>query len=279
MRYASSAIELQGPRGGESWPVGARRTIAWDGQGRADVFLSTNGGLTYEPLATDVEGGSYRFTVPDAASTSCKVKVERHVPYSVSVSDSLFSIQSSVMLMTFSAQASEEGGPGVMLSWSTNPGPEDLLGYRVERGTGSGWATIVPTTRATTARDPNGEAGSRYRLYAINGLGDELLIGETALAAARPLSAWPLPYRDGALQVAFATYGGLGGGTGEAEVGIYDLSGRLVRELAHGSYQAGVQRVLWDGRGGVGVQVPNGVYFIRSVSAGHAERLKVVVMR
>ena len=113
----------------------------------------------------------------------------------------------------------------------------------------------------------------------MNGLGEELLLGETTFGTLKPLFAGPLPYRGGDLRITFATFGGLGGGDGSAEVALFDLRGRLVRTVASGAYQAGVQTVTWDGRDGAGREVGSGVYFLRSVSAGESNRLKVVVVR
>ncbi|MFC1573037.1 C25 family cysteine peptidase [Candidatus Eisenbacteria bacterium] len=50
---------------------------------------------------------------------------------------------------------------------------------------------------------------------------------------------------------------------GPARVGVYDMSGRLVRTLVSGVQNAGLHRVTWDGRDDAGTNVPGGVYFYR----------------
>jgi flagellar hook assembly protein FlgD len=96
----------------------------------------------------------------------------------------------------------------------------------------------------------------------------------------RPLSAWPLPYRGGTLQVVFATAGGLGGTATRAEVSVFDVQGRLVRRIAGGEYGAGYQAASWDGRDHRGVEVPAGVYFLRSRSElGVEKSMKLTVLR
>jgi endonuclease/exonuclease/phosphatase family metal-dependent hydrolase len=47
---------------------------------------------------------------------------------------------------------------------------------------------------------------------------------------------------------------------------IYDARGRLVRELAAGTFTAGIHGVLWDGTDRAGRQVASGVYHARMVS-------------
>lgn len=46
-------------------------------------------------------------------------------------------------------------------------------------------------------------------------------------------------------------------------LGVYGIDGRLVRSLADGPRDAGVQTLAWDGRDTRGARVPAGVYFAR----------------
>ena len=45
---ADSAIHLEAPNGGETWPVGSTQTIAWRGAGQVDILLSVDGGNSYD---------------------------------------------------------------------------------------------------------------------------------------------------------------------------------------------------------------------------------------
>ena len=141
------------------------------------------------------------------------------------------------------------------------------------------WQELVPLTRATSYVDPTGGPGARYRLTAVNGLGQELLLGETALGPTSALAVWPVPYRGGELWISFATAGGLGGGAGEASVEIYDVAGRKIRTVAHGEYPAGYQAVTWDGRDEQGRHVASGVYLIRTTTDGRTLNMKLVATR
>lgn len=280
LKYASAAIELGAPSPGTVWPVGGSREITWSGTGQVDLALSVDGGRTWDLLATGLTAGSHRVIVPHAPTKFAQLRLERAVPRSVSATPGLFTIQTSIALLNFAAEPSAGTGGGVQLSWSTDPGPADLAGYRLERAeSASDWRTLVARTRATAYLDGDGGPGTRYRLSAVNGLGEELVLGEVGLAPARPLAAWPLPYRGGALTVSFATAGGLGGGEAEAEVTLFDLAGRVVRVVAKGSFTAGHESATWDGRDAHGARVANGIYFLRLDSGGHQERTKVVVMQ
>jgi hypothetical protein len=283
--YDFNRYLIGSPNGGETWNVGAARPISWLGPEPADLWLSTDGGNTYSLLRKHVggaENNSISLQVPHAPTKFAKVRL---TPSSASVSgqdesDSTFTIQVSVSLLALLATPAPEAG--AVVTWQTDPGPADLAGYRLERKDGAAaWQTIVPLTRETAYEDVQAKPSSQYRLYAINGLGEELLLGETSFRPREPLAAWPLPYRgQGSLSVSFATYGGLGGGVGAAEVQLFDVRGRLVRRIAQGSYPAGYHAAVWDGRDERGALVPAGVYFLRTRSGAGGERsLKVTVLR
>ena len=287
LKYADAAVHLLSPSGGEVWPVGSLRSISWLGVGPVNVLVSADGGATYQALETGVTQSPWELRVPLFPTRFARIRIERMTPptnvptvtptLSTAVSDSFFTIEASVSLLAFKAQQSSAG---VVLSWSTNPGPEDLSGYRVERARAeAAWETVVALTRETSCVDPSGGAGNRYRLTAVNGLGQDMLLGETRLAPTAMLGASPLPYRGGDLQISFATFGGLGGGAGEAAVEIFDIAGRRLRAVARGTYEAGYHLVTWDGRDEHGRPVANGVYLIRATTAGRTMNLKLVAAR
>lgn len=47
----------------------------------------------------------------------------------------------------------------------------------------------------------------------------------------------------------------------DVSIGIYDVAGRLVRELSNGRFDAGDHTVIWDGENGRGDRMPASVYF------------------
>jgi len=272
------------PNGGETWNVGATKTITWLGAEAADVALSVDGGRSYQPLLPEAAGGSasnsVTIRVPHSPSKFAKIQV---AAANAGVggfdgSDSTFTIQTSVALLALLAAPLPQGGASI--TWSTDPGPDDLAGYRLERAKGSEvWATVVALTRETAYTDPAGGPGTRYRLFAVNGLGESLLLGETSLRQLKPLAAWPLPYRGGSLTVTFATAGGLGTGGAKTEVSIFDVRGRLVKRLARGAYPQGYNVAMWDGRDDQGRKVGSGIYFLRAISLGEQRTLRLSVLR
>jgi hypothetical protein len=60
---------------------------------------------------------------------------------------------------------------------------------------------------------------------------------------------------------------------------IYDICGRLVKELDQGKRQAGSYTVRWDGRKGAGLSVPGGVYLYRLEAGGYSRTRSVVLLQ
>ena len=285
--YDCNRYFVLAPNDGEVWNVGGTATVSWLGAEPADLWLSADGGAAWTLLKSGVGGlavNAAAVQVPHLPTHFARVKV---APSDRTVSgddrsDSLFTIQSSVALLAFTATL---GDGGAELAWSTDPGvgPGGLAGYRVYRvaaGTGGNGVRIGPDLiRDTRYTDAGGTRGAGYRLVAVNGLMEELELGRVSLAPTAPLAAWPLPYQGGTLNVSFAVYGELGAASGEAHIGIYDLSGRLVRTLADGPQAAGHRTLAWDGTDANGRPVRGGIYFLQARSAGLTHQVKVVVLR
>jgi hypothetical protein len=65
---------------------------------------------------------------------------------------------------------------------------------------------------------------------------------------------------------------------GDAQVLIYDVSGRLVRALLRGRYPAGPHSVDWDGRDEAGVRVASGLYFARVRAGGAVTTQRMILL-
>jgi hypothetical protein len=64
-----------------------------------------------------------------------------------------------------------------------------------------------------------------------------------------------------------------------ASLGVYDATGRRVRELASGSLTAGTHALAWDGRDAEGIPVASGVYYIWLDADGGRLARSLVVLR
>jgi len=66
---------------------------------------------------------------------------------------------------------------------------------------------------------------------------------------------------------------------GKTSLAVYDVTGRMVRELAAGAMTAGVHSVVWDGRDSSGRAVSSGVYLARLSMSGAAVTHRMMLMK
>jgi flagellar hook assembly protein FlgD len=66
---------------------------------------------------------------------------------------------------------------------------------------------------------------------------------------------------------------------GHVDIGIYDVSGRLVRTLVRGYRTAGRYAEVWDGRTDSGKKASSGVYFYQLTTKGFNEKKRMVLLK
>jgi predicted small integral membrane protein len=66
---------------------------------------------------------------------------------------------------------------------------------------------------------------------------------------------------------------------GRVQLGVYDVSGRLVRRLVDGERRAGTETVVWNGTAESGARLQAGVYFVRLAAPGFRETRRVVLLK
>jgi hypothetical protein len=69
------------------------------------------------------------------------------------------------------------------------------------------------------------------------------------------------------------------GSTENIELAIYDVSGRMVRTLASGSYPGGEHTVVWNGRDDSGSALGSGVYFARMRAGDTNSQERILMLR
>jgi hypothetical protein len=172
------------------------------------------------------------------------------------------------------------------LHWLPNT-EADLAGYRLYRGSS---ASFVPGPGNLVAALPDtghvDAAGtpSFYKLTAVDSHGNESLVallsptGMVGVGDAVPaVLAFALPSPNPAdvrttLQYTLPR-------AGMVRLGVYDASGRLVRELASGTREPGQHAEAWDLRDASGRTVGAGLYFARLEVDGRTLVRRVAVTR
>jgi flagellar hook assembly protein FlgD len=66
---------------------------------------------------------------------------------------------------------------------------------------------------------------------------------------------------------------------GVVELAVFDLRGRLIRELDNEYRSAGRYKVTWSGKDLAGNSVPAGTYFFRMIAAGESQTARVTLVK
>ncbi len=284
--YEAYLYRLLSPTGGETWTVGTRKEIRWKGGDDADLYLSLDGGHSWQLIASDVEGFAppetveYTFLVPQVPTRYALVRVVKGGysvldPDNYVQSDTFFTINATITLLAFNAETGEEGK--VRLSWQTDPGPEDLVGYHVYRLNADGTETrLTAEPIQGQAYEDEATAGVRgYALGAVNGLGTEYRLGEVLLGALTdPVQVLPTLVR-GQANLFFAVpafYSGAS--TVPVRVELFNAAGQRVRRLLQHPLTPGIHQLTFSTEA-----LTPGVYFaVVQVGTGyrHTARFQVL---
>ena len=65
----------------------------------------------------------------------------------------------------------------------------------------------------------------------------------------------------------------------DVQLRVYDVAGRLVRELFAGHREAGTHHAEWDGRDDLGGSVASGVYHAVVDVEGASSRIKITLLK
>ena len=141
-------------------------------------------------------------------------------------------------------------------------------GWHINHGRGIGPVCGHPSTGHDVDEDAAVLEGEPEEPLAAELADDEADRPEIARAMPNPFSAGTT-----------LTYVVSGSAARDVAIAVYDLSGRMVRELARGPEEPGVHEVRWDGRGANGVRVRSGVYFVRGMIGDQRVAGQLTVLR
>ncbi len=161
------SITVTSPNGGETWEVGSTQTITWNSAGtipNAKIEYSTNSGSSWNTIVSSTTNdGSHTWTVPDAPSNNCLVKISDAADNDPSdVSDGLFVITYVPLgdVMVTSPNGGEIWGQGSnrMITWTSTGGTTAYIDsvririYLRKAGAGS-WGDLGDISIDSTPND------------------------------------------------------------------------------------------------------------------------------
>jgi len=266
--YDVYLYQLLSPVGGETWTVGTFQEIRWKGKDLADLYLSLDGGASWEAIAYEVAGHTppdtavYRFVVPHTPTRYALVRIvatgeSPSDPNAYVESDTFFTIKATITLLSFRAEVGDDGR--VTLNWQTDPGPEDLAGYHVYRLNADGTETrLTPEPIPTDGYvDETGSGARGYALAAVNGLGMEYRLGEVTLLQ-KPIAVVPTLVRRQARVIFYVPQFLTPDGQQHVQLDVIDVTGRRVQRLLEDRLSPGVHTVEFS----PSPEWSSGIYFL-----------------
>lgn len=246
------------PNGGEVLAVGSPLSVTWNALVLTDVMieLSRDGGSTWSVLsASTPNDGSESFTVTGPVSQNCLVRVGSLDGTVTDVSNAPFWIYQTVPWLGVSptgGSLAQGASQPLTLSFDTT-------------GMGSGlyhaWAVVVHNATGSPSVVPVDLTVQTYvagvpvpNVFALRGNS-------------------PNPFNP-STKLSFSLAKG-----GAAVVDVLDLQGHVVRTLLNGTYAAGEQSVVWDGRDDSGRAVASGTYLARLRAENQVSTHKMVLTK
>ncbi len=173
---ATNSVTVTAPNGGENWTVGASKNITWTSTGsiaNVKIEYSTNSGSTYTTvIASTANNGTYAWTVPNTASTTCRVRVSDAAAATTNdVSNANFTISTgggtTVTLLSEGFETNTVPGTYWLAadqnstSGSDYWGDKSTSGGRVHAGSWSAWC--ADNGRTTSTYDNNMNSYMEYK--------------------------------------------------------------------------------------------------------------------
>ncbi len=171
------------------------------------------------------------------------------------------------------------------LSWDESE-DEDFRYFRVYRGTSEdfeiGPEYLVQETIDTAWTDEAGGPSFFYKITALDFAGNEsdpalpdqvVGVDESAPTALALHPNLPNPFNP-STEIRFDLPK-----SAEVRLAVYDVSGRVVRELASERLEAGVHLYTWKGRDEAGAPMASGIYFSVLSAEGRTLRQKMVLLK
>ncbi|RPI06939.1 MAG: T9SS C-terminal target domain-containing protein [Ignavibacteriae bacterium] len=151
----ASSLQLTSPNGGESWQVGSVKQITWLAAQVSTIKIeyTTDNEVSWNVIAasTAASSGTYSWTIPNAASTNCKVRITSLAGQVVSdASDAVFRITPLPTISLTQPNGGEawQVGSSKQITWQTTQITNIKIEYSTDNGTS--WNPVVSTTPASS---------------------------------------------------------------------------------------------------------------------------------
>jgi len=147
------SIEVTFPNGAEKFETGTKQNIKWKAQGinKVKIEYSSNGGNTWSVIADNiVHTGSFEWTVPNQASTQCKIRIsdaEDGTPIDESNKEFEIKVRENITILTPVADEVIKAGEDYKITWNSTGIEKVKIEATAVNSTGKQeWFSIVDET-------------------------------------------------------------------------------------------------------------------------------------
>ena len=147
-----ATVLVTAPNGGEDWNVNSQQNITWTSSNVTNVkidYSTNNGGLWFNVVSSvPAASGSYSWTIPNAPSTECLVRVSNASLASIfDVSDNVFTIVPLVTVTTPNGGENWLSNSQQNITWTS----QNITNVSIEYSTnnGSSWMSVISSIPAT----------------------------------------------------------------------------------------------------------------------------------
>lgn len=147
------SVSISRPVGGEEWQSGTTENLTWNSVGVSNVKIefTSNNGLTWNTVQPNyLNSGSYSWTVPDVASSLCKIKISDVSDLTIfGTSPNPFKIipLQTISLRSPNGNESWEAGTAKQITWFSSGIDSVYLEYTTDNG--NKWNYIGKDTKNT----------------------------------------------------------------------------------------------------------------------------------
>jgi subtilisin family serine protease len=144
------SFTVTSPNGGEYWEIGSQQSITWTSRettGYIRIKYSTDNGSSWKYITTTADDGEYNWTVPDAPSGNCLIRVSETDGDPSDVSDAVFTIYQGAAITVTSPNGGEnwQAGSSHNITW-TSTGTVGNVKIQYSTNNGSSWTDVAAST-------------------------------------------------------------------------------------------------------------------------------------
>jgi len=295
-------VTVTSPNGGENWNKGGIYPITWSstnltGSVYIMLLINTSGNSMTITAGAQVNSGSYSWTIPNSIvenGSVFKIKIASNtVPAVRDTSNNFFSINPPITITTPSGGELWYTGSTYVITWTSNNVAGSAL-IELYQGTNTTpTSTIVSSTVMSygnrvwtipTTISPGNNykikvssltTPTMYDYSASFNISDP--IGNNDPNVTPLLTAlqgnFPNPFSH-ETEIRYSIKS-----AGYVSLGIYDVKGRLVKQLLNTKSAVGSFSTMWDGTDDSGQPVAKGIYYVKMTTDAYRTSKKIVFMK